>query len=239
MDPTEVVVTGNIAVDTHWYGRSPKGAHYSMQVRPGTSDWNTANACAYGNDEYGMAAREGLEGWALDIGAHIGAWIVPTLIDNPGLRGVCVEALTENVDMLIHNLERNGLRERCYFLQRAAGGDMRIGYPDDEQHRFIGNARGGGHSRYVDVPGVDIAYLLNYPGPHGFRIAKIDCEGCEYPFLSSPDVAAIQTIVGEVHEGWARLVSILSTTHAVSGPGTDFGPFLAERLPNVRNPVEA
>lgn len=233
-DSSPVIVTGEIDKDTHWYGRTPHGELYSMQVRPGTSDWNTVHACGGTNDEY--KTPDGLTGWGLDVGAHIGAWTVPTLIDNPGLRLVAIEALTENVDLLIRNLERNALRDRCYVLQRAAGGDARIYYSTDAQHRFIGNAGApdGSHHHptdgYLDVAGITLDNLLKYPGEtDGFTIAKIDCEGCEYPFLSSEWVGKVALILGEVHHGWQRLVDILSPTHDVGGDGADFGHFRAVR----------
>lgn len=222
-------VTGDLATDTHWYGRTPGGGLFSMEVRPGTSDWNTVNACAGSNDEY--KTPSGLSGWGIDVGAHIGAWTVPTLIDNPDLSLMAIEALPENVEMLIRNLERNNVLLRCNVLSGAAGGDQRIYYSTDEQHRFIGNAGAGGHhfptDGYVDAPGVTLETLT--PGDLEYVIAKIDCEGCEYPFLSSGPVERIGLILGEVHHGWDRLVEILNPTHVVTGDEKDFGHFRAVR----------
>src|SRR5947208_16888203 len=93
-----------LQVDT-WL--TPHGRGTSRVTRPGTSDWNTVSACNGSNDEYHLP--EGLQGWALDVGAHIGALTVPLLVDNPGLRAVAIEALPENVELLRMNLERNGV----------------------------------------------------------------------------------------------------------------------------------
>jgi hypothetical protein len=60
-----------------------------------------------------------------------------------------------------------------------------------------------------------------------FAWTKIDCEGCEYPFLASPFIDHLEFITGECHLGWQRLVDLLKDTHDVTGPGTDFGPFTA------------
>ena len=232
-------VTGDIATDTHWYGRTPNGRLYSMEVRPGTSDWNTVNACAGANDEYDIP--EGVTGWALDVGAHIGAWAVPFAIDNPGVSVLCVEALPENVEVLKRNIARNELTGRVWVALGAAGDGsvVEIFYPADEQHRFIGNAdhpgaptasTGPRESLTLEALHVMAASLPGDTTASRFSYMKIDCEACEYPvFAGGADL--VGTIVGEHHRGIEGIVRALIDTHDVSlmGGTEAFGQFRAVR----------
>lgn len=216
--------------------RTPAGNWIRMLVREDTSDWNTVNACTEVGDEYGMP--RGLAGWALDVGAHIGGFTVPLLVDNPDLRCVAIEALPENVELLKANLDRNGVASRAFVIHAGAsdtGEPVTVHYSLDAHHEFIGS--GGGEGRTVELPGVTLADVLTITGATGtdrIALAKIDCEGCEYPFLGSPAIAQVDRIVGEVHFGSDRLRSILEATHEVLFPNLmdnpDFGPFEARRL---------
>ena len=227
------ILTGDISRDTVWVGRTPAGAHYAMSVRPGTSDWNTVNSCARPNDEYHLPT--GLSGWALDVGAHIGACAVPLLIDNPDLRVIAIEALPENVDMLRANAARNQVSDRLIVLHGAAAGygttRVTIHYPADPEHRYIGNAdHPGTPTLSADVDGFDLdALLAALPDAGRFVWAKVDCEACEYPLLSSARVDRIDHIEGEHHRGIAGIRERLEATHDVDiTSGTDdFGTFRA------------
>lgn len=120
-----------------------------FRCRPGTSDLATVGATnrLWGNlvDEYHLP--EGLAGWALDIGAHIGAVTVPLLIDNPGLRVVAIEAVPANVELLRQNLELNGVADRCIVMPGAAWHgkgtvNVEFGYTGSETattHAYIGS----------------------------------------------------------------------------------------------------
>lgn len=226
-------ITGDLDYDTGWYGKSPGGRSYQMRVRPGTSDWNTVNACSWPEDEYSLPRD--LTGWALDIGAHIGAATIPLLLDNPELRVIAVEALPENADLLWDNAQRNDVALRL-TLVRAAATDSSLPViihyaPDDPQHQYIGNQWGPQDRPGIEVPPITLGQLANLRGPEWdtpFVWSKIDCEGCEYHVLNSPAVVLLETIVGEVHLGWQRLVDILAPTHDLVG-GHDFGHFLARR----------
>jgi FkbM family methyltransferase len=216
--------------------RTPHGNWVRMLVREGTSDWNTVNACTEVGDEYQIP--QGLTGWALDVGAHIGAFTVALLVDNPDVRCVAIEALPENVDVLRLNLERNGVASRAFVINAGAsdtGEPVEVHYSTDPHHEFIGSA--GGAGRIAQVPGVTLADVLTITSATGhdrIALAKIDCEGCEYPFLSSPNVGRIDRIVGEVHFGSQQLRDLLDATHELLFPNLmdnpDFGPFEARRL---------
>jgi|GEM_PF-2315345 len=208
---------------------SPHGQPYVMAVRADTSDWNTANACAGSNDEYSIPT--GLAGWAVDVGAHIGAWSVPLLMDNPDLRLVAIEALPENVLLLQRNLAVNGLDARAVVVHGAASDTLdpvRISYTEgDDLHEFIGGA--GRSGRSVQVPGVTLDRAIELTGAERVAILKSDCEGCEYPFLWGSGLRHVAFITGEHHAGFAPLVVALQDTHTVKIiDGTEsFGHFEA------------
>ena len=226
------IITGDQSVDTAVSTHSPGGHPYVMSVRPGTSDANTVLSCSGQHDEYSLP-RE-LEGWLLDVGAHIGAASVPLLLDNPRARLVAVEALPENVALLEENLRRNGVADRAIVVYAAAGdgSDLEVGYSADQVHEYIGSPAGSSSSRSVHVPGATLGDLMRARGAsqadEPWAWAKVDCEGCEYGILASPQVASLLRIKGEVHRGWAPLLELLEPTHVVTGPGQDFGPFAAE-----------
>ena len=46
---------------------------------------------------------------------------------------------------------------------------------------------------------VTLAALVREYGP--FSFAKVDCEGCEYPFLQGKALASVERIHGEEHYG--------------------------------------
>jgi FkbM family methyltransferase len=231
------IITGHIAVDTAWMGRTPGGAWYAMSIRPGSSDWDTCNANSYGMDEYRIP--RGRTGWALDIGAHIGACTVPLLLDNPDLRVIAVEALPENVEYLRTNLARNGVEDRAIIVHAAAsdvgGVDQIIGYGPSTGPNAHSQYIGSGvnpmeRERSVAVKTATLRGLMLLRGPEQdapFVWTKIDCEGCEYGVFKSEWNPALRFITGEVHFGWDRMVELLAPTHDIMGPGTDFGPFEA------------
>lgn len=226
------VITGDQSVDNAVTTWSPGHRPYTLSVRPGTSDANTVLACSGQHDEYSLP--QGIQGWALDVGGHIGAATIPLLLDNPDLHVVVVEALPENVRLLHHNLMRNGVEDRAILVHAAAGATtdpVLLGYGTDGTHEFIGNVANPQGGRTVEVKGATLRGLMLLRGPaedEPWAWAKIDCEGCEYGVLASPWVTSLLHIKGEVHQGWDRLLDLLTPTHEVYGPGDDFGPFSAE-----------
>lgn len=233
--------------------RTPHGRPILFIVRDGTSDWNTCNAITAVGDEYHMP--EGLTGWALDVGGHIGACATTLLIDNPELRVVVIEPLPENVELIRQNLKLNDVDKRCLVYPGAASGDqepVRIGYGEVTDptgiHEFIGNENAPEDSRAILAPGITLGQVLaeirslniNTGGPTSeaeIAWTKIDCEGGEHTFFDSPMNDRLVHIEGEVHpydgQGGAHLRSLLESTHEVTFPkwdeNPDFGPFTAVR----------
>lgn len=219
---------------------TPAGGWIRMEVRDGTSDWNTVNAITKVGDEYHLpAGRQG--GWAVDVGAHIGAWTVALLVDNPGMRAIAIEALPENVVLIERNLRLNDLADRAVVICAAASSTkepVAIGYGEVADptliHEFIGNARAPEGSRFVRAPGVtleDVLALVEAGQGTGVDLLKIDCEGCEFTFLASPAIGRVRAIEGEHHGPHQRIRELLDPTHDLLFPGLgdnpDFGPFSA------------
>lgn len=217
-------------IERHMFS-TPNSRPVEFYVRAGTSDWNTCNAITSIGDEYHIP--EGLSGWALDVGAHIGACAVALLVDNPDLHVVAAEALPENVDLIRQNLELNGVADRCVVVQAAAGDGLpvRIGYGSVTDptgiHEYIGNAYAPPTSRFVEAVGFTLPDALRYTDGEGFAWAKLDCESCEHPFLASGGLEQVGAIEGEVHRDLAGLRAILEPTHVVTDDGKDFGMFKA------------
>jgi FkbM family methyltransferase len=214
--------------------------------REGTSDLATVGASnrLWGNlvDEYSIP--DGLTGWALDVGAHIGSVTVPLLLDNPELRVVAIEAVPDNVELLRTNLADNGVIDRCTVLNGAAWSgrgtiEVEYGYTGSElaeTHAYIGSITpwldAPGTKQTATVPILTLKDALAHSDGE-FVWAKSDCEGCEHRFFTGAALAHVGTIVGEWHfrdgspESFAER---LSATHDVTwSEGIGGGPFRAVR----------
>lgn len=216
---------------------TPHGKGVRFAVRPDTSDWNTCNAITAVGDEYSLPT--GLTGWALDVGAHIGACTVALLVENPDLRVVAIEPLPENVALIRENLRLNGVADRALVIEGAVSDTqdpVRIGYGEigdpTRIHEFIGNTQAPDGSREVLADGIPLGQLFA-TGIERFAWTKIDCEGGEATFFDSPFVDRLDHIEGEVHPlcGGRRLRELLEATHELDIPRwetePDFGPFTA------------
>ena len=191
---------------THGTFRTPRGREVTMAYRTDSSDYNTIRSCL-DEDEYRLAELT-LSGFALDVGAHIGGATIALAIDNPELHVVAVEAVPPNVTLLRDNVERNGLSERVTILHAAAGkgqtATVRWAFEGNESadhHAFIGNSLLPGPVKHRSelVPVVTLASLVDEYGP--FAFAKVDCEGCEYDFLTGPALSQVARYRGEEHHG--------------------------------------
>ena len=61
-----------------------------------------------------------------------------------------------------------------------------------------------------------LRWVLDTWDIHRVAFLKIDCEGCEWQFLDSPDIDRVDHIVGEYHIGdLVRLMGLLGGTHIV------------------------
>ena len=192
---------------THGTFRTPRGRSVTMAYREDSSDYNTIRSCL-DEDEYRLAELT-LSGTALDVGAHIGGATVALSIDNPELHVIAVEAVPPNVELLQRNIDANGLQNRVVVVNAAAGKGKTAticwafeGNESADHHAFIGNSSIQGPNvvhRSEQVPVVKLADLVAEHGP--FTFAKVDCEGCEYDFLTGPALSQVALIRGEEHHG--------------------------------------
>lgn len=222
---------------------TPGGHAAEFTVRQDTND----GALVFGIltlDEYRIRGRN-LSGWAIDIGAHVGAITVALAVDNPHLNILAVEAIAANSMLVRENADRNKVGDRVKVITRAASApgvkheDILTeftGYDEsviDRDYvygsRFVGNLLRG-EGKHTKVKAIDLAECIALTGVERITLLKIDCEGCEYQFLRSPALAQVERIVGEWHDGdtFATLKSILDPTHTFTHrDGTDIGTFEA------------
>lgn len=220
--------------------QSPHGNSVQMHYRTNSSDWNTLWS-ALNEDEYRLGGRT-FQGFALDIGAHIGSVGIGLAIDNPGLTVACVEPVPDNVELLRVNAEANGL---SLVIFEAAGGtpqDTRTtinyryrGTEAAEHHAFIGDAsliEGTGQPLLEhetrDIACISIGAVMRELGTDRLSLVKIDCEGCEFRVLKDPAISTVDLIVGEWHPNGHKtqrhLLDLLSPTHDVTFTGYEAGP---------------
>ena len=189
--------------------QTPRGKNVVMHYREGTTDLSTIGGTLYlwgkTDDEYGFSSE--YPKTYLDIGGHIGITAVAVLADNPDCRAVILEPLPENIPMIEQNLAENGLSDRATLVHGAigTGSEQKIGYrlarvPDaDPAHEYVGAPMPDdyeGHSFVAPVyPLGDLIDLLG----DTVDLGKIDCEGCEWVALRSPDAKRVGTWVGEYH----------------------------------------
>jgi len=200
---------------------TPGGVSVSFDVREGTNDGDMMVGLNSWNgqviDEYRMRGRV-LDGWAMDVGAHIGGVAIPLALDHPDLRIVAVEGVAENVAMIETNAIRNGVRDRIEIVHAFAAapgtatGVCHYGYRSEPHtspdyvfaHRYVGNTWGmageAGDPEFDDtIDAVSLDDLLMRFRIADLALLKIDCEGCEWAFLDTKATGKVQTIVGEYH----------------------------------------
>lgn len=193
---------------------TPNGVPVVFAPREDTNDWNTIFSIC-GADEYGLRGRLGLTGWALDLGAYVGAFAVCIAADNPGLHVEAVEPVPENLELIRLHAEMNGLGDRIDLIPALVGevgtsSRIRYGFRGDDgeidHHGWVGNASNvyendplEAHDQ-LDVPCVDLIALRD--GVHAGVppcFVKVDCEGGEWPALDQLVGLQSPLVVGEWH----------------------------------------
>ncbi len=212
--------------------RTPNGNPFKVECRLGTNDQDVAHSVSK-LDEYGLRGRE-FEGWALDIGASIGAVAIPLAIDHPGLKVVAVEPVPENAAALYRNIDMNDVADRVFVVQLAAAADEEptiIRYGGTGVHRFVANAHEvGPDGEEFRMESISLEGLMDELD--GVALLKIDCEGCEWSVLEEYEaVKRCALIVGEFHDetqqqGADRIHDLLDWTHLVT---VERWAFTAER----------
>lgn len=205
--------------------RTPRGNPAVLEARDDTSDLSVIGSTFAGVagsglvDEYHLADLH-ITGRFLDIGAHVGSVVVAVLLDNPEATAICVEPIPENVAVLRHNLELNGLTDRAEVIEGAVGTDTLYyrwsGTEHLETNRFIANGAGtvfGSEwpSETITVRTVALKELL--PA----EAMKLDCEGGEWALFKDKRIGEVRYIFGEFHgaPGSDGVQKALGKTHDV------------------------
>lgn len=201
-----------------------------FEIRPGTTDWNTVNACMVA-DEYELADVAVERALVFDIGAHVGG--VGVWLATRGAQVICVEPVHANAWQVSNNAALNGVENRVTVVEAAIGTDTISLGPEGDAHEFIANPTGGDGMRPVEVVQVSFSALVEaYGAP---SIVKLDCEGGEWAAFKDDALRSVPLIVGEYHDDFtgsgctAADIARLLPEHAVQTTGTPtFGAFRAE-----------
>lgn len=199
---------------------TPNGREARFLFRRDSNDHNVIHAASH-FDEYGLKGLS-LEGWALDLGSHIGGIGIPLAVDHPNLHVICVEPVPENADLIRRHAEMNGVADRVSVIEAAIGEPgttttIRYGFRADsseyDHHAWVGNAS----MVYADPPveahdekQVECLNLLDLAfgaGPfqaarvanHVPAIVKVDAEGGEWGCLEQLVKLGSPRLVGEWH----------------------------------------
>ena len=216
-------------------GRNPA----KFFCRDGSCDHAMALAIA-DSDVYRLSRFQGLK-WAMDVGAHIGEVAISLALDIPGLKVLAVEPVPENVQVLVRNIELNGLTDRVFPVSGAVGKssghmDCHYGYTHipgvtdlyTDMHKFVGEAFGElGDPITIQVPVFNLGMLLGQYDIDELDLMVIDCEGAEWEFFDTSFLGKIKHILGEYHAGlpslpnWRadagnHIIDVLSPTHKVT-----------------------
>lgn len=130
----------------------------------------------------------------LDIGAHIGGFTLLAASLVPQGRVLAVEACRENHDLLVRNVELNGLEnvETAHLALSDQRGEIRL------HHSASGN---WGHtitqaleSGSEAVPAETLGGYLSAREVDRCGFAKLNCEGAEFPILMSASGETLRAI---------------------------------------------
>ena len=214
---------------------SPHSAPIRSAYRQGTNDLSCIGATntlwGFAGNEYLLRDHHDLKGWAIDVGAHIGSVAVALAVDYPDLRVLAVEALAENCAVMRATIEQNDITN-LEVIEAAATDKPRKRVPiaygwssaatlDDDyvqNSRFIGGMLEDPSGTTAFPPGVSLSSLVAKYEIDRICFMKIDCEGCEWQFLRSPDIGRVDEIIGEYHFGGKLegIREILDATHDVT-----------------------
>jgi FkbM family methyltransferase len=150
-------------------------------------------------NEYRLPERFGAADVVLDVGAHVGSFALACLRRGVG-RVVCCEPDADNFSLLTHNLrpysERVTLRQAAVWRNDETVSTLPTHNPLDG--RNTGAVRVGGSARQVAAVAFD--EVLRELGR--VRLAKLDCEGAEWPILlTTAELGRIDELCGECHLG--------------------------------------
>lgn len=174
-------------------------------------------------DDYGLGGfrrrRGGKPLVVLDVGAHVGSFVIRLAMEGPISRAICAEPSPQTASFLLRNLRRNHLEE-CVEVVEAAVLAAGEGEVDLYSRR---EADGGtsvvwpleGAQLVARVPVVPFEQLRRRVGER-VDICKLDCEGAEYGIVCDTPAevwAGVDNVVLEYHpvpgRSWEQLRSRL------------------------------
>jgi FkbM family methyltransferase len=154
-------------------------------------------------------------GWIVDVGAHIGAFVLKARSLFPENPIVAVEPVPANYRLLARNVERNACGSTT--LLKAAITETR-----GPTRVYLDPSNSAGHSTVVRpsaaslrAEGLTLSALLARCGIESVALLKIDCEGAEYGILRHAPAAL-----------WSRVSNVAVEYHPV--PGHDFAQLQAQ-----------
>ena len=136
----------------------------------------------------------------IDIGAHVGLFMIYVSQFCTNGRIYCYEPIKENYDLLAYNIELNNIKNTIIFQKAVIDKPSVI--------RIFLNQDAAAHSvftessEYVDVESVSLKDIFDSNKIEKCDLLKLDCEGSEYIILNSlPDsyFEHIKKIVMEYH----------------------------------------
>jgi FkbM family methyltransferase len=174
-------------------------APWHWTLRRGTIDRRLFRSVVLDN-EYRLPPRFNADDVILDIGAHVGSFALACLRRGAG-HVVCCEPDADNFALLSANLapyyKRMTLLRAAVWRNDIPSATLTIHNPLDE--RNTGAIRVGPGSQSVRAIAFD--ELIASLGKR-LRLAKLDCEGAEWPILlTTRSLAAIDELCGEYHLG--------------------------------------
>jgi FkbM family methyltransferase len=130
----------------------------------------------------------------LDVGAHIGGFTLLAAGLVPEGRVLAVEACRESYEMLLHNIELNGLRnvEAAHLALSDCSGEARLYYDaaGNWGHTITKPMDAGGEP----VPTETLAAYLRDRGVDRCDMAKLNCEGAEFPILMGASAETLRKL---------------------------------------------
>jgi FkbM family methyltransferase len=194
-------------------------------------------------DRYQIASLPRKGGLYIDIGAHIGTWLVAALLDDEEATAIAVEPLLTNCEAITDHAALNGLSRRLGVVHRAAfakRGPVSIAWDfhseeDPERarmHRYIGGFN-------LDLMPDDVTYQTERAKvitpakllTEDVAVLKVAGETSERALIGAK-LERVELIIGKYHSELPDLVPWLRKTHDVGVLGSpSFGWYRAERLP--------
>jgi FkbM family methyltransferase len=157
----------------------------------------------------------------IDIGAHIGAFSVPALFHNPGIKILAFEPDSRNFRLLNENAARNGLEGNglTTFNFAVANREEELQFARGRTSTTGSIARSGffkaqADSEIVIVSATSVQDIFRRNSIETCRLLKVDCEGSEYEIfgrLPEAILSRIENIIVEVHPARAGNPAELKT----------------------------